>query len=306
LQLSTRVFLAADKVNRLTQGLFERYSCFDRGPRTAVQPMEQTFFDIISTSGIYAVFGLCMVEGDLTLLTSGVLAHEGFFGSYSFGKVFIAGMLGGVAGDSFGYLVGRVFRRTVRDYRFYKMAQPRIERLIAKFGGAAVILSKYIYGIRVAMCISSGVARMPYVRFLYLDTISCSIWAFLLAGAGYFFSGAVTNIIGDFHQIGIVLFVIVVVGVIGFYLLETLWLSKKVEQVAPETVHMIGEKIHDIEEAAQGKLHDLGERLHLTQPANREVGSDESESAIPADGKLKDNAGEVKIVAEDKSRSAAK
>jgi hypothetical protein len=103
-----------------------------------------------------------------------------------------------------------------------------------------------------------------------MDTISCSIWAFILAGLGYFFSGAVTSIIGDFHQIGVALFFIVLTGVIVFYAVERFYLSQKVEEVKPETILKIEEKIHAVEEVAQEKLHDLGERLHLTAPANRE------------------------------------
>src|SRR5690349_17195540 len=97
---------------------------------------------IIEQYGIFAVFALCTTEGDITLLLSGVMAHGNAFGHYSFLKVFIAGVSGGVVGDCFGYFVGRVFRETVKNFRFYKMAQPRIERLIAKFGGLSVIISK--------------------------------------------------------------------------------------------------------------------------------------------------------------------
>ena len=211
--------------------------------------MEQHYFyQIIEQYGIYAVFALCTVEGDITLLISGVLAHSRFFGEYSFFKVFLAGMLGGVAGDSFGYWVGRLFAKTIRNYKFYQRAQPRIERLVDKFGGAAIIISKYIYGIRVAICISSGVGKMPFGRFLLNDFISCSVWALILAGTGYFFSGAITSIIGDFPKIGIALLIIVVFGVGGLYLLERFWLSKKIEEADPETIHKIEEKIHDIED----------------------------------------------------------
>ncbi|MGI8849319.1 MAG: DedA family protein [Pyrinomonadaceae bacterium] len=226
--------------------------------------------DLIETYGIYAVFVLCTVEGDITLLLSGAMGHGGFFGPYSFWKVFLAGTLGGMVGDTVGYMIGRVFRKTVTDYRFYKLAQPRIERLIEKFGGFAIIISKYIYGIRAAMCLSYGIGRMPFPRFLLLDAISCSLWALMLAGVGYFFSGAITGIIGDFKQIGIALFFIVLVGVVVFYVVERYWLSEKVEEAKPETIYKIEEKLHSIEEAAQEKLLDIGERLHLTNAPNKE------------------------------------
>lgn len=219
--------------------------------------------EIIRDYGIFAVFALCTVEGDITLLLSGVMAHGGFFGPYSFLKVFLAGMLGGIVGDNVAYLIGRLFRKTIKDYRFYQMARPRIERLIEKFGGFAIVISKYIYGIRAAMCVFYGIGRMPYLRFLFLDTISCAIWALMLSGVGYFFSGAITNIIGDFQQVGIWLFFIVLAGIIVFYVVERYYLSEKVEEANPnpETIHRIEERLHDIEE-----------RLHLTgTPAREEV-----------------------------------
>lgn len=232
--------------------------------------MEHPFYEIIEMYGIYAVFALCTVEGDITLLLSGVMAHSEFFGRYSFIKVIFFGTLGGLVGDCFAYMVGRLFHETVKEYRFYQMAQPRIERLIQKFGGSAIVISKYIYGIRAAMCLFYGIGRMPFLRFLALDSISCFIWVTILSGVGYFFSGAITSIIGDFKQIGIALFFIVLFGVIVFYIIERFWLSEKVEEAAPETILKIEEKIHGIEEVAQVKLHDLTERLHLTGTAGRE------------------------------------
>ncbi len=234
--------------------------------------MDHQLQDLIAQYGIYAVFALCTVEGDITLLISGTMAHGGFFGDWGFLKVFIAGTLGGVAGDSVGYAVGRIFHENAKDYRFYQVAQPRVEKLIAKFGSFAIIISKYIYGIRVAVCLSYGVSKMPFHRFLGLSAISCSIWVLILAGLGYFFSGAVTSMIGDFKQVGFFLFFVVMFGVIVFYVLERYWLSEKVEAADPETIQKIEEKLLAVEEVAQEKLHDLSERLHLTREPTREEG----------------------------------
>lgn len=232
---------------------------------------------IIATYGIYAVLALCTVEGDITLLISGAMAQGGFFGNYSFVKVFIFGTLGGMIGDCFGYGVGRIFHEKAKHYRFYQMAQPRVERLIEKFGGFAIIISKYIYGIRAAMCVFYGIGKMPFHRFIILDAISCSLWVLVLAGTGYFFSGAITSIIGDFQQIGIALFFLILFAVIVIYAVERFWLSEKVEEADPETLNKIEETLHAVEDIAQEKLHDLTERLHLT----RERDDDEDEKKEP-------------------------
>ncbi|MBP6004206.1 MAG: DedA family protein [Pyrinomonadaceae bacterium] len=232
--------------------------------------MDHPLYEIIAQYGVYAVFLLCTVEGDITLLISGVLAHSGFFGPYSFFKVLFFGTLGGIVGDCFGYMVGRIFHENAKHYRFYQVAQPRVEKLIEKFGGSAIIISKYIYGIRVAMCVFYGVGKMPFWRFLGLSALSCFIWVMMLAGVGYFFSGAITSIIGDYRTIGIALFFIVMIMVIIFYVMERYWLSEKVEDASPETILKIEEKLLAVEEVAQEKFHDLSERLHLTREANKD------------------------------------
>ena len=234
-------------------------------------PLQQ----IIEQYGIYAVFALCTVEGDITLLLSGVLANSGFFGPYSFLKVVFFGTLGGMVGDCFGYMIGRLLHENAKDYRFYQVAQPRVEKLIEKFGGFAIIISKYIYGIRVAMCVFYGVGKMPFLRFIGLSALSCGLWVTLLSGVGYFFSGAITSMIGDYKRIGIALFFIVMVGVIVFYVIERYWLSERVEAANPETIQKIEEKLLAVEEVAQEKLHDLSERLHLTREPNREERKEE-------------------------------
>ena len=120
--------------------------------------------ELLGQYGLYAVFLLVMLEGDITLLLAGVLAHSAFFGEYSFARVLIWGTLGGCASDNLAYFTGRGFREGVREVRFYKAAKPRLERLTNKFGPLSIFLSKYIYGLRWAACVFYGVGRMPYLR----------------------------------------------------------------------------------------------------------------------------------------------
>lgn len=236
---------------------------------------------IIAQYGIYAVFALCMVEGDITLLISGAMAQGGFFGDYSFIKVVFFGTLGGMVGDNIGYAIGRIFHEKAKHYRFYQMAQPRVDKLIAKFGGFAIIISKYIYGIRAAMCIFYGIGKMPFARFIVLDFISCFVWVLILAGTGYFFSGAITSIIGDFQQIGIALFFVILFVVIVLYVVERYWLSEKVEEADPGTIQKIEEKLHVVEEVAHDTFHDLSERLHLTRDPDSDAAKKRSPDKPP-------------------------
>ncbi|HYN84719.1 MAG TPA: DedA family protein [Pyrinomonadaceae bacterium] len=226
--------------------------------------MELYFNDLVGRFGLPAIFFLTMVEGDITLLLAGVLAHGQAFGDYSFGQVLLTGTLGGVVSDNAAYALGRGGRSAVREYRFYNSALPRLKRLMDTFGPLSMFISKYTYGLRWAACIFYGVAHASYPRFLALSFASCFVWVLTLAGVGYFFHSAIYNLIGDFKNLGKWLLVIVGVGVVAFYLVERYWLTKKVEEADPETVQKF-------EQAAEEKIHEIREEIqeHLPPLARR-------------------------------------
>ena len=211
--------------------------------------------DLLFQYGLYALFILVMLEGDITLLLAGVLAHSAFFGDYSFARVLLWGTIGGCLSDNLAYFAGRGFCEGVKQFRFYRAAQPRLQRLTTKFGPLSIFLSKYIYGLRWASCVFYGVGHMPYLRFLPLSFASCFMWVSILAGAGYFFSGAVMGLIGDFQRLGKVLLIIVLLGIVAFYWIERFWLSPKVEKANPE-------RLQELEHAATEKLQDLKQEFH--------------------------------------------
>lgn len=246
------------------------------------------FYTMMGRYGLYAVFFLTMWEGDITLLLAGVLAHHGVFGDYGFAQVLVTGTLGGLAGDSIAYVGGRGFEKSVRGFRFYRMASPRIVKLVDKFGTLSIFIVKYIYGLRIASCVFYGVGKMKVWRFLVLTIASCAAWVLVLSGVGYFFSDTISKFIGDFEDIGKYLLIIVIVGVVGFYLVERLWLSKKVEEADPE-------RLKELEHAAQGKFQeikievqelkeDIQDRMHLPQLPRRKDSSAKHERPASKSG----------------------
>ena len=115
----------------------------------------------------------------------------------------------------------------------------------------------------------------------------------MLASVGYFFSNAISAIIGDMKQLGIALFGIAAVCIIAFYLVERFLLSQKIEEADPETIHRIEETIHDIEE-----------KLHLTSsqsPNRKDKKTEKTETAANTDENNPDigTAQETKTVAGD-------
>ena len=217
---------------------------------------------LIEQYGLYAVFFLVMIEGDVTLLLAGVLAHSAFFADSalgSFARVLWWGTLGGVASDNCAYFAGRAFGQTVRNFRFYRSSKERLQRLTNRFGTLSIFLSKYIYGLRWASCTFYGAAHMPYVRFLLLSAASCFVWVLILSGAGFFFSSFVLGVLVDFRRVGKVLLAIVTVVVLLVYLRKRQTLSKKVEEVEPETIQHLEqvaiEGLKELKEEIREKIH---------------------------------------------------
>jgi membrane protein DedA with SNARE-associated domain len=203
--------------------------------------------NIIREYGLWAVILGAMVEGELTLLFAGVLAHYGLF---TFGEVFLSGTLGGFVGDTICYWLGYTSKRSISECAFIRRAQPRLERLCQRFGLCSIFLVKYIYGMRTASAVFWGFAQMRFRRFAPLTAVSCMVWVGLMAGIGYFFSGAIELIIGRVQRIGVVLLVAIVITLIiagTVYLLERYWLTKRfpefgilgLREVPPTRTHLL-------------------------------------------------------------------
>lgn len=193
--------------------------------------------NLIREYGLWAVFFGVMIEGDLSLLFAGVLAHYGLF---SFGEALLTGTAGGFVGDSLGYLIGYTGKQRIRANHFYQRAQPRLEQLSARFGLYSVFLVKYVYGLRTASAIFWGFAHMPFRRFGPLTLVSCWVWSLLLAGAGYFFSGAVSVLVGHVRQVSFILLIAVAIAFAvagGLYLLERYVIGPRIPEIQPLLLH---------------------------------------------------------------------
>ena len=178
----------------------------DQKPETGNQKLRM--YELLQRYGLWAVFLGTMIEGDLTLLFAGVLARAGVF---DFSEALLVGTAGGFVGDSISYLIGARFRGKAHSLRFYIRAQPRIEKLMRKFGVLSVFIVKYVYGLRTASAIFWGLARFGFVKFALLTLMSCVVWVGLLSGLGFSFATGIEKLIGNLYRVQIILLVVLVV-----------------------------------------------------------------------------------------------
>ena len=96
-----------------------------------------------------------------------------------------------IAGDSVNYAIGRyigpkVFERP--DTRWLRKDHLlRTQRFYDRYGGATIIIARFVPIIRTFAPFLAGVASMPYARFLTYNIFGGVMWIASLVYAGYFF-----------------------------------------------------------------------------------------------------------------------
>ena len=158
------------------------------------------FDTILSLSGVlaYAVVGtLAFLEaalfvglvlpGETALLLGGVLASRG---RVSLPILMGVAVVAAVAGDSVGYEVGRRFGPALKAGRLGRMIGDqrwsRAEAYVAKRGGSAVFLGRWVGLLRALVPAVAGMVRMPYRRFLVYNVAGGTLWAVVVVLLGYF------------------------------------------------------------------------------------------------------------------------
>jgi undecaprenyl-diphosphatase len=97
-----------------------------------------------------------------------------------------------VAGDVTSYLIGRRLGREflVRHGKRLKITEQRleqVERFFDRYGGATILVGRFIGLIRALAPFIAGASRMPFRRFIPFDVVAAGAWATVFCLLGYIF-----------------------------------------------------------------------------------------------------------------------
>ena len=186
-----------------------------------------------------SVFLGFVFPGETALLLGGVLVS---YGRVSLWAVLIAGISGAVIGDSVGYLVGREYgRRLLQARPFRRFLKPqrieRAEEYLAKRGGRAVFFGRFTAALRVLVPGLAGMARMRYRVFLSFNVAGGAIWGATMVLLGYIAGAGWKQVAHYATQVGIALFLVVVLALVLGHLLRTAgdpqsWAGRQVARLA--------------------------------------------------------------------------
>jgi membrane-associated protein len=149
-----------------------------------------------SPLGVAGLFGIIFSETGLLvgffLPGDSLLFSVGFAsGAAGVNLYLLAGLLmcAAIIGDNVGYFLGkhsgpRIFKRPKSRF-FHPDHLKRTKRFYEKYGARAIVYARFIPIVRTCTPFVSGVAEMPYPRFLCFSLLGGTLWIAFMMTVGY-------------------------------------------------------------------------------------------------------------------------
>ena len=160
---------------------------------------------LIETFGTIGLFAIVFAEtgllvgfflpGDSLLFTAGLLASQG---RPNFPVIAVGCFVAAVAGDQFGYGLGRrvgpsLFRRP--DSRFFQQEYvDKAEAYFKRHGTKTIVLARFVPVVRTFAPVVAGVGRMPYRTFVTYNVLGGLLWAVGVTTLGYVLGETIPDI----------------------------------------------------------------------------------------------------------------
>ena len=140
----------------------------------------------------------------------------------------IAVVIGALIGESIGFWLGRWLGPRIRvswlGQRIGEQNWVRAENYLARRGGIAIFLSRFLPVLHSLVPLTVGMSEYPYRRFLAWTAPACAIWAAAYVSVTSLAAGSFRELVDRVHYAGYIF-----VGVIALFLLLA-FLGKKLLQ----------------------------------------------------------------------------
>lgn len=151
------------------------------------------------------------LPGDSLLFAAGAIAALGTMNVWMIvGILFIAAVLG----DAANYWIGHFFgQKIIESKNFPLIKKEHIDEaqgFYEKYGGKAIILSRFVPIVRTFAPFVAGVGKMDYSKFLMYNVVGAAIWVPLFTFVGFFFG----NIPSVKHNFTLVILGIIIVSIV--------------------------------------------------------------------------------------------
>ncbi|MGJ4843516.1 MULTISPECIES: DedA family protein [unclassified Leifsonia] len=133
-------------------------------------------------------------------------------------------IIGALAGESIGFALGRYFGPKIRASRLgLKLGQSnwdKAEAYLAKRGGIAVFLSRFLPVLHSLIPLTVGMSPMRYRTFMAWTAPACVIWAFAYVSVGSAAAGSYRELSQELHGAGYVFVAIIAAFIVLAYIVK--------------------------------------------------------------------------------------
>lgn len=149
---------------------------------------------LLERFGYAAVFVGSFLEGETILVMAGFFGERGLLDLFA---VMVVGFLGAYSGHIFWFWLGRTRGlRLVERFPRMKLHFGKGIRIFERYGASAIFITQWIYGLRITCAVIIGMSRIPVLKYLVYQGITCMIWTMVIVGAGYSFGRAFETLLG--------------------------------------------------------------------------------------------------------------
>lgn len=133
-------------------------------------------------------------------------------------------IVGALCGESIGFALGRFFGPKIRDSRLgRRLGQQnfdRAEAYLARRGGIAVFLSRFLPVLHSLIPLTVGMSPMRYRTFMAWTVPASVIWAFAYVSVGSFAAGSYRELSRSLHWAGYIFVAVMAVFVLAVFLVK--------------------------------------------------------------------------------------
>lgn len=136
--------------------------------------------------------------GQSLLIVASLLAATG---QMSLSLVLLVATFAALCGNTLGYVIGRRFGDVLLKKGWIKpKVEDKIHAVIGQYGIAALVLSRFVEGLKQFMFIGCGLAKMPFRRFVMGNLLATSIWVSLFGLGPVLIRDEIAPILAFYHQ----------------------------------------------------------------------------------------------------------
>lgn len=190
----------------------------------------RNFFDLVANKGGIALLGILGIEeagvplpipGDLLLVFAGFQISSS---NLEISTAYLSSIVGVVVGSSLLFFLGKFGGRplVIKYGKYILLPHSRLEKIESWFlkrGKKAVVIGRFVPGLRVFISAVAGILELKYAYFLPQILVASTIWILAFIGLGYALGEKWHNLAATTQKYGFIFFFPFIL-ILGLYILK--------------------------------------------------------------------------------------